>query len=627
MGHAFLPARKARSGPKDDLRELITHYRRHVSLATYCTGNEGWMGSPLDVELYQLAKQLDPTRLVLHQDGGKNTVGELRLRHRPDGARGASLPARIASAALGLSRVSEPGDRFRPAAGAKYTGASGRQSRPKSIRRSWNRLAWRRRGASACVDAGHQLQRIYQQRGLEHARRDAGCGGYIYWTIVNVTAFGDQGLFNPFWKPKASTAEFFRQFNGPTAVLAEMSPGEQILTAGQSLKVQWLISHFSDELLKERTLRWKLVAGDRVLQAGEVSGVSAAVGDVKSIGQSVCRIPAIDKPVKARLMVELAGLDVHNSWDLWLFPALEPRPAGGAGLCATPAVHQLLAKRYPALTLLGTPGSERTGTVLTTELDAEAGDALRQGKNVVLLKLPGPRPGAALGWWWQGPQTGTAIAPHPAFGDFPHEDYLNEVMFRIVGTTIQAGSPGFKSVEPLMVGNGLFGYLMHVFQAKAGKGKLLASGLDLLGDKPEAAYLLDQLLNYVHSNQFTPTGTIDLDEIRADQEMSATLAKTCNGWSQTVKTIKRIRYPSFVGELPMCVARQSSNEKLVAWKTQPVPADVDPAKPYTFRWLGALGWFTAPPGKFTLWLGDRPLVDFNVVRETTTWTSADGMSR
>jgi beta-galactosidase len=58
--------------PKADLTELWTHYRRYVSLSTYSMGNEGLLGSPLDRQVYQLAKHLDPTRLVLHQDGGQN---------------------------------------------------------------------------------------------------------------------------------------------------------------------------------------------------------------------------------------------------------------------------------------------------------------------------------------------------------------------------------------------------------------------------------------------------------------------------------------------------------------------------------------------------------------------------
>jgi hypothetical protein len=129
---------------------------------------------------------------------------------------------------------------------------------------------------------------------------------------------------------------------------------------------------------------------------------------------------------------------------------------------------------------------------------------------VLLLKLTGPSPGVKLGWWELGPQTGTAIAREAAFGDFPQQGYLNELFFRLVRTTIKAGSPGLKTVEPLMVGHGREGYLIHVFQTRAGRGKLLASGLDLLADKPEAAWLLDQFINYVRSERFQPAGTIDL---------------------------------------------------------------------------------------------------------------------
>ena len=47
--------------PIRDLKELITHYRRYVSLATYCMGNEGLLGRPLGIEIYKLVKQSTPT--------------------------------------------------------------------------------------------------------------------------------------------------------------------------------------------------------------------------------------------------------------------------------------------------------------------------------------------------------------------------------------------------------------------------------------------------------------------------------------------------------------------------------------------------------------------------------------
>ena len=74
----------------------------------------------------------------------------------------------------------------------------------------------------------------------------------------------------------------------------------------------------------------------------------------------------------------------------------------------------------------------------------------------------------------------------------------------------------YKSVEPLMAGHGCKGYLLYVFQAKAANGKILASGLDLLSDKPEAAYLLNEFINYVKSDKFKPTGILKIPNLEKD---------------------------------------------------------------------------------------------------------------
>jgi hypothetical protein len=43
-----------------------------------------------------------------------------------------------------------------------------------------------------------------------------------------------------------------------------------------------------------------------------------------------------------------------------------------------------------------------------------------------------------------------------------------------------------------------------------GQGKLLATGLNLVNDNPEAAYLLDQFVRYAQSEKFAPQGTFDV---------------------------------------------------------------------------------------------------------------------
>ena len=69
--------------PMRDLKEVNRHYRRYVSLTTYCTGNEGLLGKPLDQKIYRLGKRLDPDRLMIHQDGGLNEANNSDFRSGP----------------------------------------------------------------------------------------------------------------------------------------------------------------------------------------------------------------------------------------------------------------------------------------------------------------------------------------------------------------------------------------------------------------------------------------------------------------------------------------------------------------------------------------------------------------
>jgi hypothetical protein len=162
-------------------------------------------------------------------------------------------------------------------------------------------------------------------------------------------------------------------------------------------------------------------------------------------------------------------------------------------------------------------------------------EALNRGGRVVLLSLPGHglhlpgyemlKPGVTLGWWAVSNQAGTALARHPAFGDFPNDGYLEESLFRLVDHAAKLDSGhGFREVDPLMVGIGRetgyqfgfegypLGFNLYAFQANAGAGKLLATGLNLTSDFPEAVYLLDQFIRYARSPAFRPKGRFDLNE-------------------------------------------------------------------------------------------------------------------
>jgi len=179
-------------------------------------------------------------------------------------------------------------------------------------------------------------------------------------------------------------------------------------------------------------------------------------------------------------------------------------------------VYDVLKARYPALAQAGEPDASRAELLITQRMDGEAFEALSQGKSVLLIELAGPAPGVGLGWWVLGTQAGTAIADHPAFGDFPHDGYLNHLFFRLVKSTVKCRDEEYRTVEKLMVNDGDQGYLAHVFQARASQGRLLACGLDLLSENVEAVYLLDQFINYMRSPWFAPRGLLDVQMASSD---------------------------------------------------------------------------------------------------------------
>jgi hypothetical protein len=353
------------------------------------------------------------------------------------------------------------------------------------------------------------MQSLYQKRGLESARLDPECDGYMFWTIVDVGSISAQGLLDPFWGRKSSGPEKFRMFNGPTAILARFSPDGRVLAGGDELCIEWWISHFDRTAIEGVTLTWKLVAGDNTVASGELPGITLKeTGTVGAVGNTVIRIPPVSGGIKANLIVRLEGTSIENSWELWLFPELAYMKGAGRGILASTAVYSALAGRYPGMARLGDTTTEYDGLILTDSLTGPVSAMLDQGSSVILLGLPGPSPGVELGWWRKNAQTGTAVARHPAFGDFPHEGYLGEQLFRLVQSTMRVGYEGFSHVEPLMLGHGTDGYLLHVFQAKAGKGRLLGAGLDLLSDRPESVFLLDQFIEYARSDRFDPKGAL-----------------------------------------------------------------------------------------------------------------------
>ncbi len=502
--------------PLRDIQELYRHYRRYVSFASYSTGNEGHLGSPLDIAVYQWAKNTDPDRIFQHQDGGSNTP-ENSDYYSPNGYGLASsivpwMPGTfdeldvpfIAHEYLNLGIKMDP--RIAP----KFTGAIPAPRSLEAYEESLQAVGLDRAWGDACLDAAHGLQAYYQKQGLEQARMDPACDGYSYWTIVDVMVpqegtYTGQGYLNAFWEVKQGglTPEEFRCFNGPTAILANLQPESAIAVAGDACAAAFRLSHFDATPLTEARLQWAVSAGGKTLASGTVGPFDAAPGTVLDVGACDFSVPELDAPVHAVLEVRLEGLEIFNAWDLWFFPKRAER--GGEGLAVTEDLYEAFAARYPGIAVAGTPESESARLIVGSWDHPALLEAAAQGTRGLMLGPAEGNPNVRLGWWWLGNQLGTVFADHPVFGDFPHNGKLTPLWFRLIKQGLPLPlAPEYGEFTHLAVGEGQKQYFTYICQKRddAGRQMLITHGVDLLADTPEGAHLLDALIDYALSDAF-----------------------------------------------------------------------------------------------------------------------------
>ncbi|MEN6536104.1 MAG: sugar-binding domain-containing protein, partial [Bryobacteraceae bacterium] len=516
--------------PLDYLHELVRHYRRYTSLATYSLGNEGMHALEVREPLYQLAKILDPSRFVMHQDGvdtlsnpssrairanyeGISDLrgGAINVPLAPEETQG-SMPV-ILHEYLNLSGPPDP--RLEPL----FTGAQVPPYNLKEEKDNAEKIGIGWKLAERCIQGGHEMQSVFQKLGLEHARALPELDGYDYWTLVDVNALVPQGLLDMFWQPKRSRPAYFRQFNGPTVLLLPdlaFDGTDRVYTAGTRVSQRVACSNYSEQAIGATRVLWTLSTDGRTVAQGRLENVQIAQGTVSQLGKIEFVTPRVNHPTAAVLRVEIEGKGVENEWKFYIFPDASSR-SELQKVSATDEVRRKLSTAYPSLGVVSAqPGP--SDVLITEQLDADALRYLQSGARVVLVSLSGfspVQPGLRLGWWWSGNQRGTALAESRVYGDFPVEEGMPFfALRRIFRETMLLDSKWQNRVDPLLVTLGKDGYLLSVFQTKVGSGKLLASGLDLLSDKPEARHLLDQFVRYAQSVQFDPQTEMPLAELK-----------------------------------------------------------------------------------------------------------------
>ena len=503
-----IPCQNFPFDPIRDARELCEHRRRHPSFAVYSGGNEGTFGPALAKRLYRTIREMDPDRLVVEQDndcwGTLTQTPQIAGRHCAPGTsdfvggpvnvwpRGSITSDRpvVCHEYLNLCVKANA------ALESQYTGIwqvpYSRATRKAFLERSGLAMRW----DEPLQLSQHALQAHWFKRGIEAARLDPVCDGYLYWSLQDCSSpmgenASSQGLFDPFWgdKPAGHTAASVAVFNSPDCVLCDIFPASCIAEAGETVSNVVSFAHYGDAAHDGDRLTWNLVAPDgTVLVSGGGDIAALPPGGVRKVGEAVFAVPEIDASMRARFTASVGA--VTNAWDMWLFPRRNVREATGVWIA--PSLEKALAGRYRNLS-----PREKARVAVVPYGSPETAAARRDGMSVIEIGPAKGEPGGRLGWWWFGKQVGGAFMAHPSLKNLPHVGRIDPLFFRILRDGLQLPQAAWPDGALVGVTEGSKECALHLAcREGSGRRDMLVYGLDVLADLPEAKALLDGMIDY-----------------------------------------------------------------------------------------------------------------------------------
>jgi hypothetical protein len=396
--------------------------------------------------------------------------------------------------------------------------------------------------------------REYVKQAFEGARRMPRLDGYGWWVVSDIpggveTDVTSYGILDMLYQPeKFPDRNWFLQFNGASVLLIDNEIDQRVLSCGQTRSVKLILAHYGPRPVEGGRVVWKVTAGERVLQHGQIEGVGTAAGGNRPLG-SIALGPWV-VPVAAKVQLDVAleseACRATNRWDFWVFPARKQ------GLRTSRIVNCTGEKLVDARYELGTPGARYDGQVaLATKLSPELVKHLERGGRVILLDQdaeraavsrpgvvheharPAPRsailrqPGVQTYWAYWLRCNAHVVERHPALGDFPHDCVSAFQLMRLYGSAVATidftprTALARDKVRPIVWGLSLIpwtedaspfrfalAYGSMLSECRIGPGRLLVCNLYVLDglrrQYPEAGYLLDCLVEYALADRGDP---------------------------------------------------------------------------------------------------------------------------
>jgi hypothetical protein len=345
--------------------------------------------------------------------------------------------------------------------------------------------------------------------------------GYAGFSLLDLHDYPTQGTalvgpLDPFWDSKGFvTPQQHRRYCGPTVPLLRMK--KRAFTAGEPFEATADAAHYGPQDLAVVQPQWSIRDPQgREIAAGSLATLRVPTGRLTPLGTLRASLAKAPAPCKLTVILSLQDTPYANDWEIWVYP---DRPAAAA----------------PA------------GVTVCREWD-DAHRALAEGQTVAFFprkfKFAQALPGRFLPVFWspvwfptQKPNTmGILCDPqHPALAQFPTESHSNwqwwDVLENSCSMVLDETPADYRPIVQVMDNFARNHKLGNLFEARVGKGRLLACTINLVDDlerRPAARQLLSSLTAYLASDKFRPSHELTLaalDKLFAPPVFTSTLAR------------------------------------------------------------------------------------------------------
>ena len=362
--------------------------------------------------------------------------------------------------------------------------------------------------ADAFLYASGRLQTLCYKADIEAALRTPGFAGFQLLDLHDFPGQGTAlvGVLDPFWDEKGYvTGKEYSTFCNNTVPLIRFP--KMVWLNSDTLNVPIEIAHFGEKPLQAAHINWQISdrAGNKLAQGSFTKDLP--VTNCIPAGEIEYALSGIGEPSQLIVSVEVKETNSKNQWNIWVYPAKQE------------AVEQL--------------------PYITSTLDNQTMARLDKGENVLLLLTPGSilpekggdiRVGFSSIFWntaWtnkQPPHTlGILCDPaHPALAAFPTEGYSDYQWWDLVSNcnamVLDDFPADYRPVVQLIddwFTNRKLGILL---EGKVGNGKLMVCSADLQKDldkRPAARQLRQSILQYMASDRFNPSASLDPALVKA----------------------------------------------------------------------------------------------------------------